>query len=374
MKLGSALLLVVLCLHAIDAFLRVQDKKLFYNNDQVFLSGANIAWFNFARDFGSGAYDYVKPRFEQAIDEISNAGGNVIRVWVHIDGQWSPKWDANGFATGEDTPSLINELGQLLDHAAQRNVFVIFTLWDLNVTPRQMLHLYSQPDRLQSYLDKVLKPLVAALKDKPALAAWEVVNEPLASITETQRDINPCFDTTHLKYSGAGWSGTHLLLKDILRFINWHADAIKFVDPKALCTIGGAGEWLTTNVSPVTRDHYTDACLIAAGGRQLGTLDMVMVHTYTFQGRFVSDTCPFKKRFLDYHTTKPMVIEEFSTACNECHDAVANYRYLYDSGYSGALAFQYNGPGQCVDDHPVMFAGMSAIRNLNYNGRIDIRL
>jgi mannan endo-1,4-beta-mannosidase len=59
------------------------------------------------------------------LSSISNAGGNALRVWVHIDGQWSPKFNAQGFATGADTQFLINELGDFLDMAEKNNIFVI---------------------------------------------------------------------------------------------------------------------------------------------------------------------------------------------------------------------------------------------------------
>ena len=61
----------------------------------------NLCYFS---DFGSGAYAQVKPKFEAAINLVAQSGGNAVRVWVHVDGGWSPKWDANGFATGADTP------------------------------------------------------------------------------------------------------------------------------------------------------------------------------------------------------------------------------------------------------------------------------
>ncbi|CAG2184181.1 unnamed protein product, partial [Oppiella nova] len=104
-------------------------------------------------DFGSGAYSQVRSNYEAYIKEISQSGGNVIRVWVHIDGQWSPKFDSNGFATGEDTQSLVKDLGQLLDSAEQHNVFVILCLWNLAVKPQQMLHLYTDQKKLDSYLE-----------------------------------------------------------------------------------------------------------------------------------------------------------------------------------------------------------------------------
>nr|ADU33273.1 glycoside hydrolase family protein 5 [Callosobruchus maculatus] len=365
--------LVIFGVHSIDAFLSVRNTSFYYGKDKVFLSGANIAWFNFARDFGSGGYYQVRSRFETAINEISSNGGNVIRVWVHTDGQWSPKWDQNGFATGEDTQSLIQELGLMLDYAASKNVFVILVLWNLDVTPQPMLHLYTEDDKLQAYLDRVLKPLVAGLKDKKALAAWDLVNEPMGSLSQWQQDPNPCYDTTHLKDTGAGWAGTTINYQNILKLINWHADAIKSVDPKALVTNGESGEFTTTTICEKCRDHYSDECLIGAGGRAKGTIDFYAMHSYTWEGRY-QPTSPFKHNFDFYKKNKPFVVEEFSTTNSESHSPVWNYHHIYEGGFGGILSWQYNEEGKWVDSKQSMFEGMSSIRNLTSNGKIDIKL
>ncbi len=114
-----------LLIKEINGFLFIENGHFVYNKERVFLSGVNIAWDHYARDFGSGAYNGVKADFEKYLSSISNAGGNALRVWVHIDGQWSPKFNAQGFATGADTQFLINELGDFLDMAEKNNIFVI---------------------------------------------------------------------------------------------------------------------------------------------------------------------------------------------------------------------------------------------------------
>ena len=52
--------------------------------------------------------------------------------------------------------------------------------------------------------------MVAALGNHPALGAWEIMNEPEGSVYNNQASLNPCFDTTLLIYSGAGWAGTFI--------------------------------------------------------------------------------------------------------------------------------------------------------------------
>jgi len=213
---------------------------------------------------------------------MSAAGGNAVRVWVHIDGQWSPKFDAQGFATGEDVNSLVAELGEYLDFAEKMNIFVIFCLWNGAVKPQQMLHLYADEAKLDRYLEKVLKPMVSGLKNKKALAAWEIVNEVAGSVLQNISDPNPCFDTKKLLNSGADWAGSHLTMKHALNFINKHVDAIKTADPKVLVTSGAWSERSNIDVCSYCFNYYKDECLVAGGGKPKGHLDFYQVLLQNF--------------------------------------------------------------------------------------------
>jgi len=116
-------------------------------------------------------------------------------------------------------PSLITELGEFLDFAEKHNLFVILCLWNLAVKPQQIIHLYTDEAKLNSYIEKVLKPLVAGLKNKKALGAWGIINEPIGSLATGIKDTNPCYDTQILTGSGADWAGSHLNIKDVLKLI-----------------------------------------------------------------------------------------------------------------------------------------------------------
>ena len=206
----------------------------------------------------------MKSHFENNIKFIANSGGNIVRIWLHIDGSWSPKWDSQGYATGADTASLISDLSQLLDYAHSQNVYVLLCIWG---TSTKLNHLFYDQKKLDTYLDKVLKPMAKALKDKPALI-YDIVNEPEAGLLPGVSDSNPCFDTRALA-GGGDWSKTHYKVRDMQRFINHHIDAIKSVAPNALCSIGD-GQRTLTNIDSQSRNWFSDQCLRAAGGKQRG--------------------------------------------------------------------------------------------------------
>ena len=161
------------------------------------------------------------------------------------------------------------------------------------------------------------------LKDEPALAAWEIINEPEGSFL-IAKDDNPCFDTLSiLSGSGAGWTGGRWPIKDVLRFINRQAAVIKANDPKALVTVGSWSQYASTDASGRSlgdngrkfRLYYKDECLTAAGGEPEGVLDFFQIHTYANHGVFAPSS-PFgdglKAGAGTYKLKKPVVIGEFS--------------------------------------------------------------
>jgi len=62
-------------------YLAVQAGQLRLNGEKVFLSGMNLAWYQFGMDFGGGRYDCCTGQtMEDYIRRIAAAGGNSIRT------------------------------------------------------------------------------------------------------------------------------------------------------------------------------------------------------------------------------------------------------------------------------------------------------
>jgi len=77
------------CVHQSNGeFLRISGREFIYNNERVFLSGANYAWLYYGWDFGNSNYQSAGPIMEQWIRDIANAGGNSLRkfsVYINLD-------------------------------------------------------------------------------------------------------------------------------------------------------------------------------------------------------------------------------------------------------------------------------------------------
>merc|ERR1711962_1884864 len=163
----------VLIYQATATKLQVSGTDLTYNGEKVFLNGVNIAWNDYGNDFGNGAYN---GKLEQWVSDIGN----------------------DGFVTScDNTGDFVNDFKKLLDHAQNEDVLVIPVLWNgAYLTNQEVINLIWDDNKLDSYISNCLDEFVKAVKDHPALGAWEVINEPGVSLPKMM--LSPTPKTTTL--------------------------------------------------------------------------------------------------------------------------------------------------------------------------------
>jgi len=345
-------------------FLHVSGREFIYDNKRVFLSGPNYAWVYYGWDFGNYNYQSTGPLMEQWIKDISNAGGNSLRVWVHVEAGSTPEFNSQGYVIATDgLNNLIRDLSRFLDVAQEYNVFVIFCLFNgASMGNANYKNLILDSNKTQSYIDNALTHMAAGLANKPALAAWEIMNEPEGSIA-IQSNVNPCFDTTILAGHGGGWSGANIPMETMMRFVNRLAGAIKRADPKTLVTVGSYCEIPQTSAFPGMYNFYEDHCLLTAGGDPQGIIDFQQMHTYAWEGKW-GDHAPFRVYAADYLLHKPLVIGEFSFACAGGETLEQLWNRGFDLGYDGLWSWQYNNDNSgCMDTRAQQNQGMQTIRS-----------
>jgi hypothetical protein len=230
--------------------------------------------------------------------------------------------------------------------------------------------LFFNSDKLKAFIYYALDPVVRGLKEYPALASYEIINEP-EGVVKIATDSEPCFDTMRvLNNSGAGWAGAKVTMEQMLKFINWQAAIIHDIDPKALVTVGSWATYASTDkVMEEGREffnYYKDECLIKAGAIANGTLDYNQVHNYwTKPGQ------PFQSSASDYALGKPLVIGEFSSQKSSATKSISlEYEYALGHGYSGVWDWAFKG-GDGNDDLGVALEGMAAVRG-NDLVKVDI--
>jgi len=409
MLISSLLILFVEIMHCVELqegqFLAVEGDSFVYNGEQVYLSGTNAAWVHYGYDFGNNGWDDRGNIWSEELAQIGEAGGNSVRVWVHVEGDVSPLYDGDGFVIATDRDgTLISDLTAFLDECAKNDIFMGLVLFNGAVLRNQnTINLFWDDSKLETYLSEALVPMVKSLKDHPALGFWEVMNEAEGSSPAGQSDSDPCFDFTHLDWSrqssnssdprsqGPGWSGADIPIKNILHLHNWVADTIHREDPKALVSTGSWSSLASTFVKgddPVHKsgfNHYSDECLMKAGGREQGMMDFVQFHAYPWddswgsQGPWPSNTPE------DYGIKQPVLVGEFPAEAFETGNggSLPNgdstedlVEYLYTHGYGGGFTWAYIQDE--MDTHPGLVEdiqnGLRQLQGRTEHGKVDVEI
>ena len=337
---SNAILVVILLLAAPTA---LAQNRIHFNGQYLFLSGANLAWQNFANDIGPNPSTPDTNHFADVFNQIHANGGNSLRLWLHTTGAYTPAWSGS-LVTGPGSDT-ITDLQTILDLAWERKVGVILCLWSFDmlrmsngstITTRARNILTNDVYR-QAYITNCLVPMVQALQGHPAIIAWEIFNEPEGMSDEFGWDFN-----------------YHVPMADIQTFINQCAGAIHRADPNAKVTNGSWSFYATTDAGSGNYNYYTDDRLYAAGGDPDGHLDFYTVHYYDWAG---TERSPFQHPCSYWALTKPLVVAEFFPDPPDCVNCgTTSYETLYQNGYAGALAWSW------TDSDPnAMLAHMAAV-------------
>ena len=374
-----------------------------YNNQQLFLSGANLAWMSFANDIGPGARDFTA--FGDILLQMHNHGGNALRWWLHTNGTITPAFNDTGLVIGPGAGTIAS-LRNALDIAWQREIGVNLCLWSFDMlratnsssVVARNLKLLSDTAYISAYINNCLVPMVDSLKHHPAIISWEIFNEPEGMSNEFYfYRIDP-----------------HVPMSTIQRFVNLCAGAIHRRDSTALVTNGAWSFKALTDVplgslakagsgvnqpSSADRQHmlknfnkkygfthsseefddylkrmsvldnynyYSDSRLIAAGGDPKGTLDFYSVHYYDWGGTPIS---PLHHPATTWGLNKPILVAEF--ALQDTYGVLKQdiYKTLFYGGYAGALAWSWTDVS--FSSHEDMLASMQYLWD-NYKSVVDV--
>ena len=327
----SLLLMAMLLLAASNAIAQPAN-RVKHNGHDLWVSGSNVAWINFARDIGPGTTRF--DQFEAMFRELRNNGGNSMRLWLHTTGSSTPQWSGN-MVIGPGVGA-VEDLRTILSLAQSYDISLMLCLWSFDmlrisngtgVTDRSFAIL-TQPANRQSYMDNSLKPMVEALKGHPAILAWEIFNEAEGMSNEFGWDFN-----------------RKVPMINIQQFVNQSAGVIKRADPNALVTTGA---WSFKALSDVhvsgsntqtDMNYYRNDRLVGFGGDPLGVLDFYTVHYYDWAGTSLS---PFHNDVSVWKLDKPVVVAEFY-AKNDIFGVKkeALFQTLRNRGYAGALSWQW---------------------------------
>jgi mannan endo-1,4-beta-mannosidase len=321
--------------------------RIHHNGQDLYLSGFNIAWFDFAKDIGHGIDE---ARLRRAASDLAEAGGNTLRWWIHTDGSMTPEWgsiDGERRVVGPGAAFIAN-MRRALDIAAEYNVYIVPCLWSFDMLRdndhrrppvRDNYRLLSEDAVLESYIDNALEPMVRGLADHAALLAWELFNEP-ENMTEDW-----------FKKDKAFYGGPVPTLERLQRTQAKMAAAIHRAAQAqgrvALVTTGSKSMGKYTSDAAGGKNLYRDDRMVAAAdGDVLATLDFYEPHYYDNEGDNGAWS-PFHHPASHWQVDKPIVIGEFHTLeplnlLGEVIEPRDMCQRLADYGYAGGWPWQWN--------------------------------
>lgn len=297
--------------------------RIFWNNQPWYLAGANYAWYNYATDFGTGAWGKYTDWNSIAADfaAMRAQGVRVLRWLMFGDGRYSPDWNPDGTVAGLDG-YVLPDLDKALRLAADNGIYLLLTLMDSSMwsRPRRSsgLQMGGHPGVITestvqtSYLDLALQPVVSHVAghvNRQHVLGYDLINEPEAN-------IDGC------------WGGVNLQAGDVQAFVRRCVQRIHSIDSQALVTLGGA------------TPYYIGLW------EGLG-LDFYQFHYYPWMD---FDTPPGNglPSYEALNLDQPCIVGEFPTAATSYgleDTAVFSARWyldqIYQRGYAGALGWSY---------------------------------
>jgi endo-1,4-beta-mannosidase len=290
----------------------VPINRIGFDGVPYFLNGINLAWNIWSNDLQL----YDDAVFTDVFKNLEQAGGNALRLWIHIDGSQSPTWDGLGMPTGMPYGSE-EGLAMLLDNAASHHVKVLLSLWSFDLITSSHTKVVTDAVTTHAYADQALPSLVNVARGHAGLLGWEICNEP--------------------QFMTEGYVDGGFAKSDVLRFHAIQAAAIHRIDPSALVTTGDMIEEISPTLAGA--NHYSDAALAAAAGNDpLARFDFYEIHHY---GMRTQPKNPWQHDASFYGLPKPLLIGEFEAAGVSGWSASKMYLYALDHGYAGALSWAY---------------------------------
>lgn len=160
-----------------------------------FVLGANLPWLHYGGDFGANQWSPaggvatrgLPPETRRALESLGAGGVRWLRWFVFCDARAGIQFDTAGLPTGLDD-CVRSDIDAALAAAESLGLALVLTLFDFHWFARKAVvkavqtggrrQIVARRAGRQALLSCVLEPLFRHVGTHPAIAAWDVINEP----------------------------------------------------------------------------------------------------------------------------------------------------------------------------------------------------
>jgi uncharacterized protein YjdB len=322
------LIILGICVNAQDGRVTIVGNKFYVGDKPIWFNGINTPWHNF-NDFGRQDFDpaWWEAEFQRYVDNKIN----LARVWIFGSGEVNPLIDADGTVTGVNS-LFYQHMDKLFELSRTKKVYILPALLSFDIvknsytTYQRYRNMLASPAKIQSFIDKVIIPLVKRYDGEPYLLGWEICNEP-EWMFENAECGPVAFD-------------------DVRRLHAMVAAAIHKNCSHYVTTGSAAPKWnapIYDNWGDREGDAWSAASLQSVYNDPAAYLDFYQYHWYPWQTQWMAS--PFTQTTVQYGVDfLPVIVgeSEGNNVCDQyiCQTVSQMYENAYLNGFDGVCAWK----------------------------------
>lgn len=328
-QLAFSLILLLLFSNLSAQHIYVDGTSLMVNGCPIFMVGANTPWDNW-NDFGG---NYNSNFWSTHFADMSSYGLNSSRIWISCNGDGQPYVSSDG-TVSPPTQAFWDDMDDMIASATANGIYVMATIMSFdhfkegNGNYMGWRNMVQSSEKIQTFIDNYLLPLVDRYKNNPYLFNIDLCNEP---------------EWIHENASEGQLDWQHLQ-----RYAGMCAAAIHNSDSPVLVSIGSAATKWNSDRPGYVGNIWSDANLQAqSGAGSQAYMDFWHIHYYEWINEYFSN--PFTETTAYYGLDdRPCIIGE-TPGRNTLYGITISvdemYENPYNLGYCGVMPWTSNNAG-----------------------------
>lgn len=333
----------------------VSGNKFQVDGKDIYINGVNAPWqwqsdcdINFMRKNFDANY------WDAELQKYIDANANVVRVWIHGSGNYSPALDGNGYVTAyPETDQFWKDMDALVALAESKKIYLMPTFWSFDMASTnswyysQYRQILTDDNKAGSYINNFLIPFVTRYKDNQWIMGYDLCNEP----EHIWRDAN-CGNLSD-------WWVTRFFARCAIAVHNNCSQPVTIGAMWAIYNSNTLGTGDGDNRAGYNR--YSDANMKNYFDDPMSYLDFYSPHWYQWQG----SNGPFNRTVSQWigSDDKPVITGETYGGDLSFITMADFYNHSYTNGFDGVMGWK----NACQNDGYGTWAGVEGGLSAFYN-------